>query len=129
VKECKGCREVKTLDSFYKNSGCKDGHLNWCKPCVIKRYGEGRRQRQKTLLAYIHEIKLARGCADCGYNANAVALDFDHLPGHLKEARLASMAAGATLAKIKTEIAKCDVVCANCHRIRTAARRSPSQME
>lgn len=74
------------------------------------------------MLAYIQAIKLERGCADCGYRENAVALDFDHLPGHTKEFRIATMAAGFSRAKIDAEIAKCDVVCANCHRIRTAMR-------
>ena len=48
----------------------------------------------------IQRIKLERGCADCDYRAHPAALDFDHRPGE-----------------------KCDVVCANCHRIRTVDRR------
>jgi hypothetical protein len=122
MKTCRGCATDKPYSEFYTNPNVSDGHLNWCKPCVIARYGAGRKVRQRKLLEYIQAIKLERGCTDCGYRANAVALDFDHLPGHTKEHRLAVMAAGATKARIDAEIAKCEVVCANCHRIRTNER-------
>lgn len=123
MRECIECRSTLPLDEFYKNPGSLDGRLRRCKPCVRNRYAAGRAERQKQLLAYIQAVKVQRGCADCGYRENAVALDFDHLPGFQKEHKLASMAAGSTKAKIDAEIAKCDVVCANCHRIRTANRR------
>jgi hypothetical protein len=52
-------------------------------------------------------------------------MDFDHRPGETKCFNLA-IAAGQTRlswAKMLAEIAKCDVVCANCHRKRTHRRR------
>lgn len=122
TKTCRGCQETKPLTDFYKNSNVRDGHLNWCKPCIVTRYSTGKAERQRALLRYIQDIKVARGCADCGYRENPVALDFDHLPGHRKEFRIATMASGWSKAKIDAEIAKCDVVCANCHRIRTSER-------
>lgn len=100
----------------------KDGHLSWCRKCTVKRYAAGKAKRQRELLAYIQAIKVARGCVDCGYNANPVALDFDHLPGTEKKHRIATMAAGLRRELIDAEIAKCEVVCANCHRIRTNER-------
>jgi hypothetical protein len=122
-KTCKGCTKSLPLAEFYENEGMRDGRLNWCKPCVIARHVVAKRRRQSELLAYIQAIKMARGCADCGYRDHPAALDFDHLPGSVKKMRLATAAAGATLLRIQEEIAKCDVVCANCHRIRTANRR------
>jgi len=123
TKTCKGCQEVKPLEGFYKNPNVRDGHLNYCKPCFIARHRAGVVERRNKLLAYVQAIKLERGCADCGYRDHPAALDFDHLPGHTKEFRIAQLSNGATKAKIDAEIAKCDVVCANCHRIRTAERR------
>lgn len=70
---------------------------------------------------YFQDIKVQRGCVDCGYNVNPVALDFDHLPGTVKLYRIACMA-GLRRGTIDAEIAKCEVVCANCHRIRTNNR-------
>ena len=124
MRICKRCNAAKPLDEFYANRGSAGGRLARCKPCVRDAYAEGRSQRQREVLAYIQAIKVERGCADCGYRENAVALDFDHLPGHVKEYRIATMAAGLSRAKIDAEIAKCEVVCANCHRIRTHKRLS-----
>jgi len=70
----------------------------------------------------IDAIKLERGCADCGYNAHAEALDFDHLPGAIKRYEVAQMGRSGW-ATIEAEIAKCEVVCSNCHRVRTVRRR------
>lgn len=100
----------------------RDGYLKWCKKCNRLRYGDGVKRRAAEFRAYVQSIKLERGCADCGYRGHPAALEFDHLPGHVKLGRLASMACGSALATIHAEIAKCEVVCANCHRIRTANR-------
>jgi hypothetical protein len=124
MKACKGCSATLPVSEFYKNPNTPDGHLSFCKRCVRQRYGPGKARRQRQLLAYIQQVKLERGCADCGYNAHPAALDFDHLPGTEKLHRIATMAAGNCRAKIDAEMAKCEVVCANCHRIRTAQRRA-----
>lgn len=73
--------------------------------------------------AYIDGIKLAAGCADCGYNNHPAALQFDHLPGTEKIGIIAHMRGNTSIAILNAEIAKCEVVCANCHAIRTAQRR------
>jgi hypothetical protein len=80
-------------------------------------------RRRRELVREIAAYKLAHGCADCGYNAHAAALDFDHLPGFEKRQDIARMVLFArTMETIVTEIAKCEIVCANCHRVRTATR-------
>lgn len=108
--------------SFYKNPNTKDGYLNYCKPCNYQRYSPGIKVRRDMLLSKLQAIKLERGCADCGYNEYAAALDFDHLPGSVKKYRPSTMPAGTSWANIAAEIAKCEVVCANCHRVRTFKR-------
>ena len=88
-----------------------------------KRSAAGREKvRWAEYKARIDAIKLARGCADCGYNAHPAALDFDHLPGAEKRGGLSRMF-GMAWEGVEAEIAKCEVVCSNCHRIRTAERR------
>lgn len=63
-------------------------------------------------------------CADCGIQYPPVCMDFDHLPGAEKKFYLSrAMFRRYSFAQIQAEIAKCDVVCANCHRLRTAARQ------
>jgi hypothetical protein len=66
------------------------------------------------------KIKEDSGCIDCGEN-NHIVLDFDHLKD--KKYNISRMIHdGFSWAAIKKEIAKCEVVCANCHRIRTHDR-------
>ena len=75
-----------------------------------------KRQYKKKLA----EIKQASGCVDCG-ESNHIVLDFDHLKD--KKYNISRMIHdGFSWAAIKKEIAKCEVVCANCHRIRTHIR-------
>lgn len=50
-------------------------------------------------------------------------LDFDHVRGTKVEAVTAMAWNNATAERIEAEIAKCEVVCANCHRRRTHRRR------
>jgi hypothetical protein len=72
--------------------------------------------------ARVSAIKQERGCADCGFRAHPAALHFDHLPGTTKR-RGMSRLSGVPWEEALAEIAKCEVVCANCHAIRTAERR------
>lgn len=69
----------------------------------------------------LQEYKVKAGCVDCGYNSNAFALEFDHLPGSTKVKTVASMM-WSSWAVIWAEVEKCEVVCANCHAIRTMTR-------
>jgi hypothetical protein len=77
-----------------------------------------RRTQYLKLKRMIDEIKLASGgCSRCGFDEHPAALDFHHRDD---EEKLFSIGAGPcqySWAKILEEIAKCDVLCANCHRI------------
>lgn len=70
----------------------------------------------------IREYKLTQGCVECGYKDHFAALDFDHVRGE-KLYNVSSMPSiTGSWRLILEEIAKCDVVCSNCHRIRTFNR-------
>lgn len=60
---------------------------------------------------------------DCGQCFPAVCMDFDHRPGEIKIASVARVIQAGKLEDLYAEIAKCDLVCANCHRLRTKRRR------
>lgn len=60
-------------------------------------------------------------CMDCGRSFPAVCMDFDHNPGKIKSFEI-STATDRTQEAILLEIAKCDLVCSNCHRLRTQTR-------
>jgi hypothetical protein len=65
-----------------------------------------------------------RPCTDCGGRFAPSAMDFDHRDPGSKRSAVTRMIGRAGTARILDEVAKCDIVCANCHRLRTFARRS-----
>jgi hypothetical protein len=82
---------------------------------------EDRRQRQAAKRAALAEYKVAAGCADCGYDTNAHALEFHHDPPlNDRAARRVGQGAssGWSWERLMAEVAKCVVLCANCHAIR-----------
>lgn len=69
----------------------------------------------------MRDYLVGKSCKDCGMS-NPICFEFDHVRG-TKKARLSEMVShGAAWATILKEIDKCEIVCANCHRIRTATR-------
>lgn len=71
---------------------------------------------------FILSVKRRSKCVECN-NSNPIVLEFDHVRGK-KAGNIADMVrAGSGLERIIAEIEKCDIVCANCHRIRTWRRR------
>lgn len=63
-------------------------------------------------------------CSDCGGSFDPVVMEFDHRPGEVKLFSMSSFRR-KTLDEVVAEIAKCDVVCSNCHRLRTKKRGYP----
>jgi len=61
-------------------------------------------------------------CADCGGIFAQCAMDFDHRDGTKKSRSVTRMITGR-LEPMLAEAEKCDIVCANCHRLRTFERR------
>lgn len=95
-----------------------------------ERYFAQAKLRDKQLDALINKHK-AVPCADCGVEYPPYVMDFDHLGEEEKEFNISYMRRHKmAFAKIEAEIAKCEVVCSNCHRERTntrnPARYSPS---
>lgn len=78
-------------------------------------------RRVKAIRDHIIAYKSTHPCVDCG-NDNWIVLDFDHRPGEKKLYKIANTS-WLTMAKLEAEIVKCDVRCANCHRLITYARR------
>lgn len=71
----------------------------------------------------INEAK-AVPCSDCGVTYPPECMDFDHIAERGgKIAAVSAMVSRWAEDDIIAEIAKCEVVCANCHRIRTKNRR------
>ena len=71
----------------------------------------------------IREAK-SKPCSDCKTTYPYYVMDFDHVRGDKVIALGLVVAWGYTEQEILNEIAKCDVVCSNCHRERTHARKT-----
>ena len=69
-------------------------------------------------------------CADCGVEYPYYVMDLDHRPGTAKRANFSVLVKrGASEDVLLNELAKCDVVCANCHRERTYQRKVARQQK
>ena len=85
------------------------------------RHLEHSAQRKRALTLYVREVKEASPCADCGEQYPYYVMQFDHT-GTDKVLSVAALRKQAGIERVKAEIAKCDVVCANCHAVRTWKR-------
>ena len=79
-----------------------------------------KKKRQDETTEWMRAIKAHTGCMDCGYNSHPVALQFDHVNND-KEFTIGSRSS-ASRVRLQKEMDKCEVVCANCHHIRTHTR-------
>lgn len=73
-------------------------------------------------LVYIQQYKLDRGCSICGYNEVAHSLDLDHIDRSKKRGKLSDAHLWSWKA-IHEELENCVVLCANCHRKKTAEEK------
>ena len=133
VKTCGRCGAVRPVDAFHRRGA---GHQAWCKSCVREwdaayhqrkrpiRYAQ-RRLRHKQMLAWLSDFKSSRPCADCGAFFHPAAMTFDHLPGKTKRGDVSDLLCHGFRRQGLEEIAKCELVCANCHAVRTFVRRVP----
>jgi hypothetical protein len=106
----------------------------WCREC-FKRYfaDRGPRHSSQVKIAKERRIGAARGflaeylashlCMDCG-ETEILVLEFDHCRGVKRHDISRLLSQGPSIARLKRELGVCDVVCANCHRRRTARRGS-----
>lgn len=125
---CARCDRDLPLASFHW-SGTK--RQSWCRQCrseYMRRRGnlhrrqtyEARRRRRDAARGYVLELLTVGSCVDCRV-PDPVVLEFDHVEP--KRADVAELVThGYSIAVVAKEIAACELVCANCHRRRTARR-------
>ncbi len=85
-------------------------------------------KKQKTnLISWIKDKYTGVPCLDCNGVFHWVAMDFDHRPEEMKSFGIATkgtlMATPKNISMVMKEISKCDIVCSNCHRVRTWVER------
>lgn len=131
MKKCYRCKIIKNLFEFSKNAAKSDGLSGQCKEChkilrkehYIKNKNKILLQVKQTKENYFEWYKSLKNkpCKDCGIKYPHYVMEFDHL--HSKKFQLGNAAKGYYSKKeVLNEINKCELVCANCHRIRTHLR-------
>ena len=126
TKLCTKCGKVKPISEFGKNKSKKDGLQSHCKECVKeykkKHYSENKEYYLEKARTYrqkcredLNDYKNTLKCSICGEDRWWV-LDFHHLDPSEKESTVANLAHNGSIQKVKNEIEKCIVLCANCHR-------------
>lgn len=129
MKICSKCNLTKVTEEFPRNSSSKDGFGKCCKPCqrlyvnghYLKNkdyYKNKAKNHSKAMRKVVLEHK-DYPCTDCGVSYPYYVMDFDHVQGK-KKSNIAHMSNGSySKEEILNEIDKCEIVCSNCHRIRT----------
>lgn len=111
---------------MHKKTGRKyrEGQCNTCRAQYHRSYvWDGAESLRGQKVAIVEERKKSP-CADCGGTFPAVCMDFDHVRGVKKTGINQIVAQFWSVDILLEELAKCELVCANCHRIRTHADKA-----
>lgn len=125
-------KDVKQFAWRRRSKGQRDSLCRPCRSAYGKEHYAANRQRYIDLARerkqaaaleryrYLIEFFRDHPCVDCG-ERDPLVLEFDHLGD--KQFNVGAGFAERNWDSILAEIEKCEVVCANCHRRRTAQRR------
>lgn len=129
-KACQRCGEI----AYLRPRGNRVG--SYCVPCIRKydneRHTKLTEEQQATKQSRSKKYKTEKRnffnsymedkfCSDCG-ESDSIVLEFDHLDRSSKSGNIGNMLYRVSTKRLMDEIAKCEVVCANCHRRRTAVQ-------
>ena len=134
TKTCSKCKEEKSISEFSKK---RNGLNPYCKPCN-REYQKNHYLENKDYYLTKRKIKeneyrkqafefisehTKNGCEECGEKDFRV-LEFDHIDPSKKKFCISLAIHGKySLPTVKREIEKCRVLCANCHKKRTAEQQ------
>ena len=113
-KVCSICQTIKPITEFYPGNRRKDGSkapASQCKDCVDARSQKRHQARKQTAVNY-----LGGTCIKCGYSKCIAALEFHHKDPTQKDFEIGTPKKGETIEALHSELDKCILVCANCHR-------------
>jgi hypothetical protein len=140
TRRCGRCGEFNPAAEFAWRRKARGQRDNMCRPCRSaykrehyeknrKRYIEQARMRKEMLRVertrYLLEYFTSHPCVDCG-EQDPVVLEFDHLDDKLFT--IGQSLPYRSWQSILDEIAKCEVVCRNCHRRRESRRSGAARI-
>lgn len=124
--QCAPCSRRHKRTSHFRHVESRGKTLRlWRNKNLVKTHARDNRraaEKRRTYSAFLSKEK-SKSCTDCGGYFHPHCMDFDHVRGK----KLFNVGDGAKYSpeKIKAELAKCELVCANCHRLRTLHRKEP----
>jgi hypothetical protein len=136
LRRCIWCNLLKPLSAFAlrrKALGTRQSHCRAChaayrkshylrnRPEYIAREVARTRRRRAENRRLLRAYLRSHPCVDCG-ETDIITLQFDHRDPATKRQDVALLVIGKPWSVVSTEIEKCDVRCANCHRRRTASQ-------
>lgn len=133
TKICSKCKQTKNIDKFNKKGKSFTYHCKDCQNQYTRQHYKNNKDSyikraikvKNKLRDYIQDIKTHAPCTDCGKFYPPYVMQFDHIPDKGEKIKcVAHMTMYGNLEKIKQEIEKCELVCANCHAERTHKRNS-----
>ncbi len=131
TRRCAKCGNFKPQAEFHSSRTGQFSYCGDCRRAYDRRYyaDRGKEARlartrvwRSAARAWMDALKAGRPCVDCGETYPACVMHWDHLPGHLKAADISDMVASRPRDVVLAELAKCELVCANCHVMRTVRR-------
>jgi hypothetical protein len=123
MKTCGRCQQPEVIGQNGKCNGCNRFYARQNYAKNKEKYTERTKKRNTEVDDFINSFK-SKPCIDCGISYPPYVMDFDHLGD--KVAGICTMRRRRmSLETIQQEIAKCELVCSNCHRVRTNTRRPP----
>ena len=119
---CSKCQRDLPVDDFSRDNrapgrGCR---TSWCRECY-RVHSQLRRERNRQLIREAKDVPCMDGTMCGGKRFPYHVMDLDHVRGEKKFSL--SDARTHSAQQVKDEIAKCDPVCANCHRERTQQKK------
>lgn len=131
-KLCYKCKKWKGLSEFYRDKHSQYGRQGMCKACEKERHKkyypanrdrflEYAKKHQRAKKDFINQLK-DKPCADCGKTYPPICMEFDHIGTDKRKDIAYLLNHGYPMEKIIEEVKKCELVCSNCHRIRTWKR-------
>jgi hypothetical protein len=117
MKTCLTCKLIKPFDMYYHRSGARAHELQAdCIEC--SKVASNKHKRFITKL--VKRWKLKKGCAKCDFKAeHSVQLELDHIKPRGKAKHRQAVNTSWSKSRLKKELNLCQVLCANCHRLKT----------
>lgn len=125
MKQCKVI-DCCSTDIASRSALCKTHHNEYTRQHYAENKQYYKNKAVAARAALVNEVNILKNvpCTDCGVKYPPYVMDFDHIDGQEKSDNVSVLIRKGSRSAVMDEIAKCEVVCSNCHRIRTHNRNS-----